>query len=170
MELYKVGKIVNTHALKGEVRVIASTDFPDQRFALGSELVVELESGPVKVTVDGHRRHKNFNILHFAGLDSINDVERFKGAILSVAGEHQAELAENEYYYHEIIGLDVYTLEGDQLGKIREITALGPNDVWHVQRKGPGRDILIPYIADVVKDIDLDQGRVTIEVMEGLID
>lgn len=170
---YLVGKIVNTQALRGEVRVMATTDFPEERFKIGSNLAIFNGDKLVEmVEVDGHRLHKNFNLLHFKGKDNINDVEKFKGFDLKVAGaEREADqLDENEFYYDDIIGLEVYTTGDDYLGKVREITSLPSNDVWAIRRPNKGKDILIPYIADIVVDIDLDTNRVVIEPMDGLID
>lgn len=172
-QYYLVGKIVNTQALRGEVRVMATTDFPEERFKIGATLAIFNGDKLVEtVEVDGHRLHKNFNLLHFKGKDNINDVEKFKGFDLKVAGtEREAdELDENEFYYDDIIGLEVYTTDETYLGKVREITSLPSNDVWAIQRPNKGKDILIPYIEDIVLEIDLDDNRVVIDPMEGLID
>ena len=172
-QYYLVGKIVNTQALRGEVRVMATTDFPEERFKIGAILVIFNGNKLVEtVEVDGHRLHKNFNLLHFKGKDNINDVEKFKGFDLKVAGtEREAdELDENEFYYDDIIGLEVYTTDEIYLGKVREITSLPSNDVWAIQRPNKGKDILIPYIEDIVLEIDLDDNRVVIDPMDGLID
>lgn len=95
---YTVGKLVNTHALKGEVRVMAATDFPEQRFAIDSKLTIF--DGDKKVTdviVESARNHKNFIILLFKGLHNINDVEQYKGMELKVSEFQQDydELEEN---------------------------------------------------------------------------
>ncbi|MER2292809.1 MAG: ribosome maturation factor RimM [Aerococcus urinaeequi] len=172
-QYYLVGKIVNTQALRGEVRVMATTDFPEERFKIGATLAIFNGNKLVEtVEVDGHRLHKNFNLLHFKGKDNINDVEKFKGFDLKVAGtEREAdELDENEFYYDDIIGLEVFTTDDTYLGKIREITSLPSNDVWAIQRPNKGKDILIPYIEDIVLEIDLDDNRVVIDPMDGLID
>ncbi|MFV8814890.1 ribosome maturation factor RimM [Aerococcus viridans] len=172
-QYYLVGKIVNTQALRGEVRVMATTDFPEERFKIGAILAIFNGNKLVEtVEVDGHRLHKNFNLLHFKGKDNINNVEKFKGFDLKVAGtEREAdELDENEFYYDDIIGLEVYTTDETYLGKVREITSLPSNDVWAVQRPNKGKDILIPYIEDIVLEIDLDDNRVVIDPMDGLID
>ncbi|AMC01302.1 Ribosome maturation factor rimM [Aerococcus viridans] len=172
-QYYLVGKIVNTQALRGEVRVMATTDFPEERFRIGATLAIFNGDKLVEtVEVDGHRLHKNFNLLHFKGKDNINDVEKFKGFDLKVAGtEREAdELDENEFYYDDIIGLEVYTTDETYLGKVREITSLPSNDVWAIQRPNKGKDILIPYIEDIVLEIDLDDNRVVIDPMDGLID
>ncbi|OYW69482.1 MAG: ribosome maturation factor RimM [Aerococcus viridans] len=172
-QYYLVGKIVNTQALRGEVRVMATTDFPEERFKIGATLAIFNGNKLVEtVEVDGHRLHKNFNLLHFKGKDNINDVEKFKGFDLKVAGtEREADdLDENEFYYDDIIGLEVYTTDETYLGKVREITSLPSNDVWAIQRPNKGKDILIPYIEDIVLEIDLDDNRVVIDPMDGLID
>lgn len=172
-QYYLVGKIVNTQALRGEVRVMATTDFPEERFKIGATLAIFNGNKLVEtVEVDGHRLHKNFNLLHFKGKDNINDVEKFKGFDLKVAGtEREAdELDENEFYYDDIIGLEVYTTDEIYLGKVREITSLPSNDVWAIQRPNKGKDILIPYIEDIVLEIDLAGNRVVIDPMDGLID
>ncbi|WP_048729485.1 ribosome maturation factor RimM [Carnobacterium sp. 1290_CSPC] len=172
-QYYLVGKIVNTQALRGEVRVMATTDFPEERFKIGATLAIFNGDKLVEmVEVDGHRLHKKFNLLHFKGKDNINDVEKFKGFDLKVAGtEREAdELDENEFYYDDIIGLEVYTTDEIYLGKVREITSLPSNDVWAIQRPNKGKDILIPYIEDIVLEIDLADNRVVIDPMDGLID
>ncbi|MDT2762102.1 ribosome maturation factor RimM [Aerococcus urinaeequi] len=172
-QYYLVGKIVNTQALRGEVRVMATTDFPEERFKIGATLAIFNGDKLVEIVeVDGHRLHKNFNLLHFKGKDNINDVEKFKGFDLKVAGtEREAdELDENEFYYDDIIGLEVYTTDDIYLGKVREITSLPSNDVWAIQRPNKGKDILIPYIEDIVLEIDLSGNRVVIEPMDGLIE
>ncbi len=79
------------------------------------------------------------------------------------------DLAENEFYYHEIIGLEVVEEDGTIIGKVKEILSPGANDVWVVQRKGK-KDALIPYIESVVHTIDLENGQVIVEIPEGLLD
>lgn len=170
MEYLNVGKIVNTHGIRGEVRVISQTDFPDERYQKGEKLFLFREGmPPLELTVEGHRRHKNFDLLTFEGYPNINDVEKFRDGILKVAKDNLAQLAEDEYYYHQIIGLIVVDEDDKEIGKIKEILSPGANDVWVVQRKGK-KDALIPYIASVVKEIDLANGIVKVELPEGLID
>lgn len=169
-EFLNVGKIVNTHGIWGEVRVISQTDFPEERYRKGQRLTLFRENkAPLELTVAGHRKHKNFDLLTFEGYPTINDVEPLRDGILKVSKDELSELTENEYYYHEIIGLTVIDEQARELGKIKEILSPGANDVWVVQRKGK-KDALIPYIESVVKQIDLDKGEVHIEIPEGLLD
>lgn len=171
-EFVTVGKIVNTQGLKGEVRVLSQSDFPEERFKKGSQLMLFQEKlAPVKLVVASHRLHKNFHLLSFVDHPSINDVEKYKGALLKVATEDlpEEELLEDEFYYHEIIGLEVISETGENLGKVKEIFSTGANDVWVVTRP-QHKDWYLPYIEDVVKEIDLDKGEVHIQLMEGLLD
>ena len=170
MNYFNVGKIVNIQGLQGELRVLSVTDFSEERFKKGSKLSIfdDKNQFVVEVEIASHRKQKNFDIIKFKGLYHINDVEKYKGCSLKVAEEDLADLEEDEFYYHEIIGLDVY--EGEQLiGQIKEILQPGANDVWVVARKGK-RDLLLPCIPPVILKVDIPNGRVEVDIMEGLDD
>ncbi|WP_164669025.1 ribosome maturation factor RimM [Virgibacillus doumboii] len=168
-KMFNVGKIVNTHGIKGEVKVHRITDF-DERFEVGSTLfLVKENEQPVDLKIDGHRVHKGFDLVHFNGYNNINDVEHFKGSFLKITEDQLTKLEDNEFYYHEIIGCDVYLINGGKLGAIKEILSPGANDVWVIKPE-KGKDILIPFIDDVVKQVDVSSGKVVIEPMEGLLE
>lgn len=168
-EWFNVGKIVNTHGIRGEVRVLASTDFPEQRFQKGNELALfDGDQQVTKVTIANHRIHKNFDLLTFVGMPTINDVEKYRDMVLKVDKSQLNELNDHEFYYHEILGCQVVTTEGATLGKVTEILATGANDVWEVTPE-KGKKNYIPYIEDVVKSVDIESKTITIEVMEGLL-
>lgn len=168
---YNVGKIVNTHGIKGEVRVISRTDFPEERFKKGSQLYLFLikKGEPIPVEVASWRKHKDFDLLTFKGYDSIDAVSPFKGGMLKVAEEDMEPLPEGEFYFHEIIGCKVKTVAGEEIGTITEILQPGANDVW-VVKGSDQREYYIPYIDDVVKSVDVVNKLVVIEPMEGLLD
>lgn len=168
----RIARIVNTFGIRGDIKVIADTDFPEERFETGNRLFI-IRDGVQEavVTVKSAKLNKGTWVIGFEEYGNINEVESFKNAWLAIAEDDQEELPEDEYYYHQIIGLDVYTDAGKLLGKIKDILSLGSNDVWVVDRPEPKlKDALIPYIEDVVKEINLDENRVTVELMEGLID
>ncbi|MDN6126968.1 MAG: ribosome maturation factor RimM [Tetragenococcus halophilus] len=170
VEYLEVGKIVNTQGIKGEVRVLSQTDAPQERYQKGTKLTVFVKNKePVELTVASHRKHKSFDLLSFEGYPSINDVEGFQEGILMVPKTELTPLDKAEYYYYEIIGLDVYEENGEKLGQVKEILAPGANDVWVVQRKNKA-DALIPFISSVVKKIDLENQKVYVEIPEGLLD
>lgn len=166
----KVGKIVNTHSLKGEVKVISSTDFEEERFKKGSKLLITRGNQLIReVIVESYRNHKNFLLVKFEGIDSVEEAEKLKNLQIKIDSDEVGELEENEFYFHEIIGCQVFDENDRNLGEIIDILTPGANDVWVIKGE-KGKEILIPYIEDVVKQIDIINKKVNIEVMEGLID
>ena len=102
-------------------------------------------------------------------MEDINLVEPLKQADLKIAEDQQDDLADGEYYYHQIVGLNVVDLDGNSIGKIKEIMESGANDVWVIQRAGK-KDLLIPAIKDVVKDVQIENQQVIIDMLDGLDD
>jgi len=171
MDYLKVGQIVNTFGIKGELKIYLHTDFPEERFKKGSILLIGDESTPnlFSVTVKNAKPYKNMYLILLDGLEDINKVEKYKGKFLWIKKEQQGELAEGEFYYHEIIGSKVLTTEGEELGVIKEILTPGANDVWVVKPNKGNKDILIPYVNSIVKNVNTVDKIVTIEVIEGLL-
>lgn len=170
-KLFTVGKIVNTHGIRGEVKVMPHTDFAEQRFAVKSKLYIVPDKGSmIEVTVDTSRFHKNMYVLKFKELQGINDAEKYKGSLLKIKPDLQEELPENEYYFHEIIGCKVLKDDepSEELGTISEILTPGANDVW-VVKTPQGKEILLPAIPDVVLDVDKEAKLVRVHLMEGLL-
>lgn len=167
---FNVGKIVNTHGIHGEVRVISKTDFPEQRYAVGSKLTLFMNGKEVKeLVVTSHRTHKNFDLLTFENYTNVNDVVGMKEGILKVDEAQLSSLPEDEFYFHEIIGCDVYSSDGTQIGTVKEILTPGANDVWVVQTQN-NKDVYIPYIPQVVKTVHIEKKEIIIEPMEGLLE
>ncbi|MBP1949101.1 ribosome maturation factor RimM [Virgibacillus litoralis] len=168
-KMLNVGKIINTHGIRGEVKVLRISDF-DDRFEVGGTLfLVKENEAPIELEITSHRIHKGFDLLQFKGIDNIGDVEHYKGAFLKITEGQLTDLEEDEYYYHEIIGCDVYMHSGEKIGVIKEILSPGANDVW-VMKQEKGKDVLIPYIEEVVKQVDVAANKVIIDPMEGLLD
>ena len=122
-----------------------------------------------EVVVESYRTHKNNLLVKFEGIDTVEEAEKFKNLQIKIDSENIEELEENEFYFHEIIGCEVFDEKGQSLGEVVEILTPGANDVWVIKSQN-GKEILIPYIEDVVKKIDIENKRIDIEVMEGLID
>lgn len=164
----EVGKIVNTHGIKGEVKVKSNSDFTDKRFQPGE--IVEIarkDKAPLEFKIASYRMHKGLHMLTFEGINNINDIEYLKGETLLQERDHEEiELGEHEFYYSDIIGCTVFN-EDTPIGRVIEIFETGANDVWVV--KGD-KEYLIPYIADVVKEIDVEGRRIQITPMEGLLE
>lgn len=161
-----VGKIVNMHGIKGEVRVLSASDFTQERFKPGNEIIIRQNNEETPVKIKSYRTHKNFHLLQFEGMENINVVEKFKGAdIFQDIDEIDIPLAENEFYYHDIIGCTVFNA-GEAVGRVIDIFETGANDIWVV--KGD-KEYLIPYIEDVVKEVDVANKTIVIEAMDGLL-
>lgn len=166
---FNVGKVVNTHGVKGEVRVISITDFKEERYKKGNKLFLfNGENSPIELIVASHRQHKSFDLLSFEGYGSLNDVEFMKGMTLKVPESQLGELPEGEYYFYEIIGCTVLTTVGEQLGKVTEVLTPGANDVW-VVKTSENQEVYIPYIDQVVKEVNVKEKVITIELMDGLL-
>jgi 16S rRNA processing protein RimM len=167
---FNVGKIVNTHGIRGEVRVISRTDFPEERYKVGNTLWLFLPGSKeaIELTVKSHRTHKNFNLLTFEGYDNVNQVEKLRDGILKVPENQRGELKEGEFYFQDIIGCLMFTTKGEEIGKVVEILTPGANDVW-VVKDAKGKEVLIPYIEDIVKKVDVKEKIILIEPMEGLL-
>lgn len=170
-EYFEVGTIVNTHGIKGEVRVQSITSHPEERYQAGTELMWfnEDETKHELLTVKSHRVHKSFVLLTFEGYGNINDVEHFVKGTLNVSAEQGLELEEHEFYHYDIVGLSVYDESDNLLGTIKEILETGANDVWVVKRESK-KDLLLPVIDSVVTEVDLEQEKVIVHVLEGLDD
>ncbi|MDR0898791.1 MAG: ribosome maturation factor RimM [Lactobacillaceae bacterium] len=163
MSTYKVGTIVNTHGIRGEVKIVPNTDFIEERFSKGSELLIDDKQ---KVTVKTAKVHKGSLLVSFDEFSNINDVEKFKG--LDVFAEGQIEdLEQDDFYYEDIIDLPVYDLEDNLIGQVTDIIALPSNDVWTI--KGD-KEYMIPYIEDIVKSVDLENKKIVIDAREGLLE
>jgi 16S rRNA processing protein RimM len=168
-KLITIGRIVNTHGIRGELKIVPETDFPE-RFETGSSLIiVDIQDKQTPVKVQSARLHKNMYIVKFEQFGNINEVEKYKGSLLKMEEKYQQSLDEGEYYYHEIMGCKVVTEEGQELGLVSEILTPGANDVWVVKRP-KGKELLLPVIDDVVLEVDVASKTIRIHLMEGLLD
>ncbi|MFC1998186.1 ribosome maturation factor RimM [Chloroflexota bacterium] len=157
-----VGRVLAPWGLKGDAKVEIHTDFP-QRFAPSNKVYID----GAAITIERSRPNKGNVILKLDGVDSIEQVEALKGKYLQIPQNDSMPLEDDEYYQFQIIGLEVSTTKGRLLGKIDQIFVTGSNDVYVV--KGQDGEFLIPAMDDVVKQIDLDNGTMTIEEIEGLL-
>lgn len=167
--MFTIGKVINTHGIKGEVKVKQITDFVE-RFAVDSVVyLIDKEEKLVTLEIASVRTQKDYLLIQFTGYDSIDQVEVFKGHLLKIKQEQLTPLKEHEFYFHEIIGCTVSDIDGNEIGKVDSILTPGANDVW-VVKNDQQKEFLIPYIKDVVKEVDVDNKQITIEPMEGLLE
>lgn len=167
MKYYEVGKIINTHGIKGEVKILATTDFASERFVPGKNLYIDQQNNLLKVKIKTVRQFKQFYLLNFFEYADLTAVEQFKNARLLIAETQQTPLQKGNFYYHQIVGLTVIDQKQGVIGQIKEIMSLGANDVWVVHRTAKS-DLLLPAIKDVIKKIDLENQKVKVELPDGL--
>ena len=171
-DYFRVGIIANTHGLRGEVKVLPKTDFPDKRFSPGSHLFVQ-ESGKTpfrEVSVRSARQHQQFWLVAFEGALSISDVENLKGMELSIHKSQLQPLPEGSYYIHDLIGLRVETEDGTYAGELVDVMTPGANDVYVVRGPLQKRDLLLPAIPDCVLSVDLKFNKMVVHLLPGLLE
>jgi 16S rRNA processing protein RimM len=161
-----VGKIVRAHGLRGEVSVAVLTEFPE-RFETTEWVYLGNEFEATPYRLESYRWHKDNVLLTLAGVTNRTQAEALRGQLVQVPLEEAVALPEGSYYLYQLIGLQVKTVEGEFLGIITSIMETGANDVYVVQNQG--RELLLPAIPDVIKTIDLANGLMVVQVIEGLI-
>lgn len=166
----RVGKIINTHGLKGEVKVQALTDFADERFQPGQTLLIETAPDHYQpVQVVSARIQKNFWLVQFAEIKDIESAQKVQTHELWIDAQQLQPLPAGQYYYKDIMGITVYDQKRGLLGVVVDIWDLGPNDIWVVQGEKYG-EILLPILKDVLITVDLSAQQVQVNLPEGLID
>lgn len=167
--MFTVGKIVNTHGVKGELKIMPSTDDP-KRFSKLKEIYVYRKELKL-YDIESVRYHKNMVLIKLKGVDDMNAAELLKGATLKINRKDSLPLRKDEYYISDLYDLEVYTEEdGRFLGIIKDIIYTGSNDVYVIKNKETGKELLIPAIKQVVKSIDLEVGKMIVHLLEGLED
>jgi len=160
-----IGQITKPHGVNGEMRVQPHTDLPARFTWLDVVYIGESEPRPYEVT--GVRLHKNMVLLKLAGFNNRNDAESLRGQLLQVPENEALPLEDGEYYLFQLLGLQVVTDQGLELGKLVEVIETGANHVFRVS--GVGQEVLLPDIDDVILDIDFDNGRMTVHLLPGLL-
>ena len=164
---FRVGVITNTHGLRGEVKVFPTTEDPE-RFRDLKEVLLDTGKDWLELEVSSVRFFKNLVIMKFKEFDSINEIEAYKGMDLYVSRENAIPLEEGEYYLADIIGATVVTEDGAVFGELKDVLETGANLVYVVLHEG--KEVLLPVIPDCVKNVDVEQGKVTVHIMKGLLD
>ena len=164
-EFLEAGKIVNVHALKGEVKVMPWCDSAE--FLCEFERLF-LDGGEQELEIQRARVFKNMAIIKFAGIDTVEQAEKLRNKILYMWRE-DIELDEDCYFIQDLIGLEVSDADtGEIYGKLNDVMQTGANDVYVI--KGKDREYLVPAIPDVIISTDIENGTMTIRPLDGLFD
>lgn len=156
-----IGRVIAPHGVRGDVRVLPLTDFPE-RFL--HTPFAYLENGE-KVKITQARRHKQYVLLHIAGYESPEAAEQLRGSLLRLPRELLVPLPPGHYYIFDIIGLSVYSEDGEFCGTVVDVLRTGSNDVYVVDRPGQ-RQLLVPALKQIVLSIDISGKRMTIKKLE----
>ena len=168
VEEFQIGVITQTHGIKGEVKVFPTTD-DVKRFKRLEKVTIDSGKKRFEAEIESVKFFKQFVILKFKGFNTIEDIQPYKQAKLLVDREHAVRLRKDEYFVADLIGTKVVSDEGTELGVMTDVIETGANDVY-VVKNSEGEEILFPAIKDCVKEVDLENGVITLHVMDGLLD
>ena len=166
-EYLEVGQIVNTNGLKGLLKINPFTD-DITRFEKLKTIFIEHKKELLEFEIESVRYQKKQVLLKLKGIDTIEEAEKYREDYLKINRNKEEKLPENTYYIVDLIGLDIYTEDGELLGKLDDVFSTGSNDVY-VVKNGEGKQILLPAISDVIKNIDLEQKKIVVNLIEGLL-
>ena len=166
-EFLEIGQIVNTFGIKGMVKVKPFTD-DITRFDNLEKVYVETNKIKKQYEIEEVKYHKDMVLIKFKGIDKVEEAELLRNSYLKVDRKHEPELEEGTYYIVDLIGLDVYSDEGKLLGKVDDIFNNGSCDIYAVKDE-LGKQILLPAISDVVKEINLEEKIMIVHILKGLI-
>jgi len=164
MKYVLIGKIVNTHGLKGEVRILS--DFKYKRLVFIPNMKIYIGKQKQEEVIKTYRHHKIFEMITMNNYNDINEVLKFKGEYVFVNREDLL-LKENEYLDEDIINLEVY-IEDRLIGTVKKIEKYSKNELLRVKNKE--KDYLIPYNFDIILNVDLKKKRINVKNIKGLID
>lgn len=167
-DLLQVGIITQTHGIRGEVKVFPTTD-DVKRFKKLKEVILDTGKEKISLEIEGVKFFKQYAILKFKGFDNINDIERYKGKNLFVTRDNAVKLRRDEYFIADLIDLEVYDEEDKYLGILTNVIETGANDVYEV-RFEDGRQVLFPAIKQCILDVDIENRRMKVHIMDGLLD
>ena len=163
----QVGVISSTHGVCGEVKVFPTTD-DVTRFRQLKKVYLDTGREMLPLEIQNVKFFKQFAILKFKGIDNINDIEKYRGKSLMIDREDAVDLDEDEYFIADMIGMKVCTEDGSEFGTLKDVMETGANDVYIIDSLEHG-EVLIPAIRKCILDVDMDEERMTIHLMEGLV-
>ena len=170
-----VGHLNRPHGTKGEIFVWPLTDHPESTYAPGVVLYMgsgesgEPDPDMPPLRVEEARPFRKGYLVRFGGMDDRTMAERFQGQYLLRSLEDLEPPADDELFYHELLGMTVRLEDGTRVGVVREVFELRPADLLEVTRDD-GRPLMIPFVRDILVEVDLDEGVLVIDPPDGLLD
>jgi 16S rRNA processing protein RimM len=166
--LLLVGKVIRPHGLDGSLRIRSYAQSAESFLDAGNVFLKSDKDEMCECKVSSVKPYKNVFLMRLEGLQSLEEAERYRGADILIRKDLLEQKDEEEYFWFELIGLEVFLNSGRYLGKLTDIIPTGSNDIY-VVKKGR-KEVLIPAIYEVVDEIDLENKKIIISEMEGLLD
>lgn len=166
-DFLEVGQIVNTHGIKGYVKIVPFTNYIE-RFDELEKVYIKKRNETINLDIEDIKYQKNMVLVKFKGIERIEEAETLKNSLVLINRDSAIELEEGEYFIVDLIGVEVYTDEDKLLGKLEDIYNTGSNDIYVVKDE-LGKQILLPALKEVIKDIDLENKKMTVHLIQGLI-
>ena len=166
-EKLEVGQIVNTFGIKGFVKVYPYVD-DISRFDDLKNVYIKSKKQETKLEIEEVKYQKNMVLIKFKGIETVEQAESLRNAYLEIERSDAIPLDEGQYFIADLLGLPVFVDTGDKLGILDDIFNNGSTDIYVVKNE-LGKQFLLPYIDDVIKDIDLENGKIIVHLIEGLI-
>ncbi len=163
LDKLEIGVISSTHGLRGEVNVYPTTDEPD-RFSRTDKVLVAAPSGERELAIERVAYFKGRPIVKFAGIDTIEDAQKIRGAVISVRREDAIPLAEGEYFIGDLIGCRVLLPDGEEYGMLKDVLRTGANDVYMVE-KTDGTTGYIPAVREFVLSVEPEKQEIRVRVL-----
>lgn len=166
-EYFEIGQIVNTSGLKGILKIKPFTD-DIKKFSNLKTIYIKTKSGLTEFKIEQVRYVKNMVMLKLAGIDTVEEAEKYRNLYIRILRDQEEELEEGSYYVVDILGCKVNTDANQELGKIVDVFQTGSNDVYVVKDE-QGKQILLPAIKQVIKNVDIKNKIITVHLLEGLV-
>ena len=167
-EFLEIGQIINTFGIKGMVKVKPFTD-DITRFDDLEKVYVVSNRSKKQYEIEEVKYHKDMVLIKFKGIDKVEEAELLRNSYLKVNRAAEPELEEGTYYIVDLLGIDVYSDEGNLLGKLDDIFNNGSSDIYVVKDE-LGKQLLLPAISDVIKEIDIENKKIVVHLIKGLVD
>lgn len=167
-ELFQIGIISSTHGVRGEVKVYPTTD-DVKRFKRLKEVILDTGKEKVSLEIESVRFFKQMVILKFKGIDTLNDVEQYRQKSLYVTRANAVRLSKDEYFIADLMGLQVFDEENNELGILTDVLSTGANDVYVIELRD-GRELLLPAIKQCILNVDINENKMHVHVLDGLLE
>ena len=167
MKNLEIGQIVNTFGIKGFVKVNPWVN-DITRFDDLKKVYIKIRKELKELEIEEVKYHKNQVLLKFKGVETVEHAEMLRNAIIEIDRKDAIPLEEGEYFIADLLESEVFTDEGEKLGILEDIFNTGSNDIYVVKNE-LGKSILLPRIKDVFKEIDVENKKIIVHLIEGLI-